>query len=1453
MAITNEYSIARVSSTCVKSANEQSVLVEAGGFAPIEYFLKHSASGIATQEDDTEPPRKRQKLRQQKTKAAHTAYSQSKDDRIPIHKVIIDLVFPQSLQGSSVSSQAIQQDADFKGAKAIDVVPYGIDPEDDSDVLMRFTLAEPSSPVLIVEATDVAKAAQDALRLYALPGAIRATLNGTRDDMHPASVVRCTLTRSLGQLHTVVRLEVTVSWRSGVSAFPQGVPVGKSRVYDDYDLLAGAYPDASRNDIDHNQPWSPQDFYESVHVPPKDGDTQGLWNTVEDAEGNTCYVNFLQATISREPLNQTNLSGGLLAEEMGLGKTVELMALIASHRDEGHQAKSMFDALSGMTVTASKATLIITPPSIMQQWKSELARHAPALRVHQYRGIPAGRQKPAAQQQVIDDLCSEYDVVLATYSTLAHEVHFAEDPPDRDMRHARKFERKRSPLVQIRWWRVCLDEAQMVESGVTAAARVACRLPRVHSWAVTGTPLRKNVQDLHGLLIFLQYQPLSESNKLWSHLITNHRHRFRRIWGDIALRHTKAYIRDELRLPPQKRIVLSVPFSTVEQQHYATMFEDMCNAVGLEADGSPVHPSWDPENSLTIEAMRSWLVRLRQTCLHPQVGGKNRKALGRGKGPLRTVAEVLETMIEQNETMIRTEERVLVGTHLSRAHILGNNGEDAHRSEKALGIYKAAVETSEALVREARQRLAAAKASIAMKGELVVDTEDEESSSESTPLLGQLRGHLRTALQLQHACTFFAATATYQIKSNEALTMSESEDFAKLEEQESNMYDAAKQIRRELLLESSRKAESTIRKIKDNKVIKLPTIKALEMVGIEGRKLVDKSDDLFDVIRKLGSQITAMRKKMAEYLIKPLVDEEKDGQETTGDEYENSTKEQDELYVYFDVVKAMHADLNTFVTGEDAPLIDHEMKTLVRDAMWYLDPEIETDSVVHAPELLLKLVETRNKLRQRRNEVGSVRGLIQQARGLEGAVEWKDNIRAELERTVIQQHLTALQKVFNDYTKTLTGLEKEVDLYRTAQNQRLEFYRQLQELSDAVAPYKDELDAILDLPALEDVMEKEEAQEKTLAQHKTKNRFLVHLRDDNQGQENSRICVICRCDFESGVLTVCGHQYCKECIHHWWHQHRTCPVCKRRLHRVDFHDITYKPQELKAQEEVQSSSSSPGGEGSPSASSIQSSIYSDVDSKLMNEIKSIDLPSSYGTKIDTLGRHLLWIREHDPGAKSIVFSQYREFLDVLGTALQDFKIGFSRVGQAGTIERFRHDPSVDCLLLDAKTDSSGLTLVNATHVFICEPLIQTAVELQAIARVHRIGQTRPTTVWMYLVNDTVEEAIYEISVNRRLAHVQSRQQQQRHGKSRSTTPAPLQETALDAANSEELQTAPLSKLLVSGKGGGEVVGKDDLWQCLFGKARKNEGVVQNSVEVEREMGRHLRAEAAVERRGGAAS
>ena len=118
---------------------------------------------------------------------------------------------------------------------------------------------------------------------------------------------------------------------------------------------------------------------------------------------------------------------------------------------------------------------------------------------------------------------------------------------------------------------------------------------------------------------------------------------------------------------------------------------------------------------------------------------------------------------------------------------------------------------------------------------------------------------------------------------------------------------------------------------------------------------------------------------------------------------------------------------------------------------------------------------------------------------------------------------------------------------------------------------------------------------------------------------------------------------------------------------------------------------------------------------------------------------------------------------------------------------------------------------------------------------------------MYLVSGTVEESIYEISVTRRLAHIMEKEKQVKTALLE--TPADgdvVTEEAIESANSMELQDATLTALMQRGSVGGEMVKKDDLWQCLFGNAKQKDDA-DLSAEAEREVGRFLRGEAAEQR------
>lgn len=203
---------------------------------------------------------------------------------------------------------------------------------------------------------------------------------------------------------------------------------------------------------------------------------------------------------------------------------------------------------------------------------------------------------------------SNYDVVLTTYTVLSAEIHFAQAAPTRNLRNKQVYKPKRSPLVEISWWRVCLDEAQMIESGVGNSAIVAREIPRVNAWCVTGTPVRKEIDDLNGLLLFLRYDPFCRKLDVWKMLVEYNHSAFKTLFNYLALRHSKDIVRDEISLPPQHRVVVTVPFSQVEEQYYQNMFGQMCEDLKVDSNGNPINPNID-RSEISVEKMRTWLVR----------------------------------------------------------------------------------------------------------------------------------------------------------------------------------------------------------------------------------------------------------------------------------------------------------------------------------------------------------------------------------------------------------------------------------------------------------------------------------------------------------------------------------------------------------------------------------------------------------------------------------------------------------------------------------------------------------------------------------------------------------------------------------------------------------------------------------------------------------------------------
>ncbi|ACO67442.1 SNF2 super family [Micromonas commoda] len=278
--------------------------------------------------------------------------------------------------------------------------------------------------------------------------------------------------------------------------------------------------------------------------------------------------------LSEPPL----VRGGMLSEEMGLGKTLEVLALVSADADaaraaveaktaaakeeppeaeeeeEGEEGEE--DRLNGKGsrnadhpdedededdaeerrqreeedrdgLIPSRATLIIVPPPLLRQWEAECAKcvrpGTMKIGIHSGRGRGGrGAPRQVSERELASKL-ADNDVVLATYPSLQKEAKKRRrETGTGDGASAPRNERAQKILSRVSWRRVVLDECQMVRSSTTQLA-VACRcLVADFRWMVSGTPLHGGVDDLNGELAFLGVWPFCLSDQtdgFWAHRV----------------------------------------------------------------------------------------------------------------------------------------------------------------------------------------------------------------------------------------------------------------------------------------------------------------------------------------------------------------------------------------------------------------------------------------------------------------------------------------------------------------------------------------------------------------------------------------------------------------------------------------------------------------------------------------------------------------------------------------------------------------------------------------------------------------------------------------------------------------------------------------------------------------------------------------------------------------------
>ncbi|ORY95501.1 SNF2 family N-terminal domain-domain-containing protein [Syncephalastrum racemosum] len=141
------------------------------------------------------------------------------------------------------------------------------------------------------------------------------------------------------------------------------------------------------------------------------------------------------------------------------------------------------------------------------------------------------------------------------------------------------------------------------------------------------------------------------------------------------------------------------------------------------------------------------------------------------------------------------------------------------------------------------------------------------------------------------------------------------------------------------------------------------------------------------------------------------------------------------------------------------------------------------------------------------------------------------------------------------------------------------------------------------------------------------------------------------------------------------------------------------------------------------------------------------------TKIDKLVELLHQYRSE--GRKTVVFSQFTSFLDIIEIAMQREQFKYTRLDGAlrqadreKVLTAFKSTKDVNILLISLRAGGVGLNLTCASRVIMLDPWWNFAVEAQAIDRIHRLGQEEDVVVTRFIVKDTVEERILEIQNNK---------------------------------------------------------------------------------------------------------
>lgn len=295
--------------------------------------------------------------------------------------------------------------------------------------------------------------------------------------------------------------------------------------------------------------------------------------------------------------------GGILADEMGLGKTIQTIALILSEKEEGK----------------TKPSIVVCPTSLIYNWKDEIEKFAPDLRVL----ILYGNKK--RREELLGEL-KDFDVIVTSYPIVRRDIE---------------------ELKDIDFNLCIIDEAQSIKNYYSQNAQSVKELKTDCRFALTGTPIENSIIELWSIFDFVMPGFLlgaSAFRECYEYPIIKDNDEdalmdLKKKVSPFILRRKKKEVLKEL--PPKIEKKLIVELTEEQKKLYTAYVDQFKKDIEVEIEAKGLNKS----KMIVLAA----LTRLRQLCCDPSTFIDNYEG---GSGKLDMLYEVLDGCIEEGHKVL---------------------------------------------------------------------------------------------------------------------------------------------------------------------------------------------------------------------------------------------------------------------------------------------------------------------------------------------------------------------------------------------------------------------------------------------------------------------------------------------------------------------------------------------------------------------------------------------------------------------------------------------------------------------------------------------------------------------------------------------------------------------------------------------------------------------------------